>query len=191
MRFCIGGRCFLRHSLEGLISNRHREEGEKVIQRLLITSNSLWIWRLKSHLKLQVYLGVMIGIYSSFFLKSSFFFSRLFLIWVILKSLLNFLKYCFYFMCFLWFVGVLVFFLASRHVGSWLPNQGSNLYPLHWKGKSWPLDIQGASGIYSWNTISALSQSFLLCINQCKSSAVRIWTCASVCAGRCSSVNKN
>ena len=30
---------------------------------------------------------------------------------------------------------VFFFFLASRHVGSWLPNQGSNLYPQHWKGE--------------------------------------------------------
>ena len=26
--------------------------------------------------------------------------------------------------------------LAMRHVGSWIPDQGSNLYPLHWKVKS-------------------------------------------------------
>ena len=26
--------------------------------------------------------------------------------------------------------------LASRHMGSYLPNQGSNLHPLHWKAKS-------------------------------------------------------
>ena len=24
-------------------------------------------------------------------------------------------------------------FLATRHVGSWLPDQESNLHPLHWK----------------------------------------------------------
>ena len=28
---------------------------------------------------------------------------------------------------------------AMRHVGSWLRDQGSNLHPLHWKVKSWPL----------------------------------------------------
>ena len=27
-------------------------------------------------------------------------------------------------------------FLARRHVGSQLPNQGSNLFLLHWKAKS-------------------------------------------------------
>ena len=27
-------------------------------------------------------------------------------------------------------------FLATRHVGYQLPNQGSDVYPLHWKAKS-------------------------------------------------------
>ena len=31
-------------------------------------------------------------------------------------------------------------FLAARHVGSQLPDQGSNPHPLHWKVKSQPLD---------------------------------------------------
>ena len=34
-------------------------------------------------------------------------------------------------------------FLASRHVESQLPNQGSNLHLLNWKVKSQPLDCQG------------------------------------------------
>ena len=43
------------------------------------------------------------------------------------KSLLNLLQYCF----------VLCFgFLVTRHVGSYLPYQGSNPHPLHWKAKS-------------------------------------------------------
>ena len=44
------------------------------------------------------------------------------------ESLLNLLQYCFCFIfCF--------FFLAIRHVGAELPDQGSNIYPLHWKAK--------------------------------------------------------
>ena len=42
-----------------------------------------------------------------------------------LKSLLNLSQYSF---CF----GI----LASRHVGSYLPDQGLNLRPLHWKAES-------------------------------------------------------
>ena len=30
---------------------------------------------------------------------------------------------------------ILLFFLAIRHVGAELPDQGSNIYPLHWKAK--------------------------------------------------------
>ena len=44
------------------------------------------------------------------------------------KSLLSLLQYCFYFM--------FLVFLAARHVKSWLPGQGSNPHPLHWKVKS-------------------------------------------------------
>ena len=55
------------------------------------------------------------------------------------KSLLNLLQYCFCFMfCF--------FFIVARHVGSWLPNQGSNLHPLHWKA----MNHQGNPLICSW-----------------------------------------
>ena len=38
------------------------------------------------------------------------------------------------------------FFLAARHVGSWLPNQGLNLHPLHWKA----MNHQGNPLICSW-----------------------------------------
>ncbi|XP_061029329.1 cytochrome b5 type B isoform X1 [Eubalaena glacialis] len=34
--------------------------------------------------------------------------------------------------------------IDQRHVGSWLPDQGSNLHPLHWKAKPQPLDHQGS-----------------------------------------------
>ena len=33
-------------------------------------------------------------------------------------------------------------FLAARRVGCWLPNQGTDLHPLHWKAKSEPLGHQ-------------------------------------------------
>ena len=45
-----------------------------------------------------------------------------------LKSLLTLLQYCF---CFMFWV-----FLAARHVGSYLPDQGANPHPLHWKVRS-------------------------------------------------------
>ena len=48
-----------------------------------------------------------------------------------LKSLLNLLQYCF---CYVFL------YLAMRHMGSQLPNQGLNLQPLHWKVKSQTLD---------------------------------------------------
>lgn len=35
--------------------------------------------------------------------------------------------------------------LARRHVGSYLPDQGSNLQPLHWKAKSQPFGPLGKS----------------------------------------------
>lgn len=56
------------------------------------------------------------------------------------KSFLSLLQYCFCFMfCF-------VVFLTARHVGSWLPNQGSNLHPLCWKA----MNHQGNPLIGSW-----------------------------------------
>ena len=45
-----------------------------------------------------------------------------------LMSLSNVLQYCFYF--------YVLGFLATRHEGSQLPDQGLNLHPLHWKVKS-------------------------------------------------------
>ena len=39
----------------------------------------------------------------------------------------------------LWLVGL----DAPQHVGSWFPDQGSNLLPLHCKADSYPLDYQG------------------------------------------------
>ena len=53
-----------------------------------------------------------------------------------LKSLLNLLQYHFCFM--LWIFG-------HRHVGSYLPYQGSNLHPLHWNTKSQPPNYQESS----------------------------------------------
>ena len=55
---------------------------------------------------------------------------------------------------YLWLVGV----VASRHAGSFLPDQGSNLHPLHWKvdsytGKvllTWKLSIQFKSIILKY-----------------------------------------
>ena len=37
-----------------------------------------------------------------------------------------------------------LWFLAVRHVGSELPNQGSALHPLHWKEKPSPLGLQAS-----------------------------------------------
>ena len=47
------------------------------------------------------------------------------------------------------FVTILLHFyvfgvLAARHVGCWLPSQGTELHPLHWQVKSEPLDHQGS-----------------------------------------------
>ena len=66
--------------------------------------------------------------------------------WLVLfffKSLLNLLQYCF---CFMFCFGFFFFFFAARHVGSWLPNQGLNLHPLHWKA----MNHQGNPLICSW-----------------------------------------
>ena len=56
-----------------------------------------------------------------------FFFKEFFECGPFLKSLLNLLQYYLYFM---------FWFLAVRHVGFYLPDQGSNPHPLHWKAKS-------------------------------------------------------
>ena len=79
-----------------------------------------------------------------FTITSFLFFKDLFWWGPFLKSLRNLLHHCFHCLCF----GL----LASRHVGSQLPDQGSNslpnsLHPLppsHWKAKSQPLDWQGS-----------------------------------------------
>ena len=54
-----------------------------------------------------------------------------------LNSILNLLQYCFCFMI-----------LTARHVGFKLPNQGSIIYLLHWKVKSWSLEWQGSPSLY-------------------------------------------
>lgn len=43
--------------------------------------------------------------------------------------------------------------LAMRHVGSWFPDQVSNLRSLHWKAKSKTLDHQGSP--FRWQLTSA------------------------------------
>ena len=48
--------------------------------------------------------------------------------WTTFKVFMNLLQYCFCFM--------FVVFLATRDVGSQLPDQGSNPNPMHWKAKS-------------------------------------------------------
>ena len=45
-----------------------------------------------------------------------------------------------------WLVLFFFFFIVARHVGSWLPNQGSNLHPLRWKA----MNHQGNPLICSW-----------------------------------------
>ena len=35
-------------------------------------------------------------------------------------------------------------FFVTRHVGFYLPNQGLNLHPLHWKGKSWEMTFKSS-----------------------------------------------
>ena len=54
-------------------------------------------------------------------------FTTSFLFFFKLKSLLNLLQYCLCCLC--------PGFLAMGHMGSLLPDQGSNLHPLHWKAK--------------------------------------------------------
>ena len=48
-----------------------------------------------------------------------------FLVWTE-KSILNLLQY----------IVSVSHFVSMKHVGSYLPDQGSNLHPLHWKVKS-------------------------------------------------------
>ena len=59
--------------------------------------------------------------------------------WTIFKVFFEFVTILLMFYGFFFF-----FFLAMRHVRSYLPDQGLNPHPLHWKGKSKPLDCQGS-----------------------------------------------
>ena len=49
------------------------------------------------------------------------------------------------------------FFLALRHVGSWIPNQGLNPQYLHWKVKFYPLDCKGSPGNNHFQSVFTLS----------------------------------
>ena len=49
------------------------------------------------------------------------------------------------------------FFLALRHVGSWIPNQGLNSQSLHWKVKFYPLDCKGSPGNNHFQSVFMLS----------------------------------
>ena len=63
-------------------------------------------------------------------------------VWSFVTGFLIFLKIFFMWTMFLlkmltiFLLFSVLYFLARRHVGSQLPNQGSNLYLLHWKAKS-------------------------------------------------------
>ena len=61
-----------------------------------------------------------------------FFFKTFFLMWIIFKVFIEFVTVLLLLFFFLSFF----FFLVEEHVGSSFPDQGSNLYPLHWKEKS-------------------------------------------------------
>ena len=83
------------------------------------------------------------GHMGNIFTISSIYFLRFFWMWPIFKVFIEFVT------IFLFFFNVLgvVFLggrLGKRHVGSWIPHQGSNLHPLHWKVMSSPLDQQGS-----------------------------------------------
>ena len=69
------------------------------------------------------------------FFKVFFFF---FLLWVIFEVFIEFVTILFR-----------VFgFLAARHRGSELPDQGSDPHFLHWQVESYPLDHQGTPTIF-------------------------------------------
>ena len=69
-------------------------------------------------------------------IKYFFLFKRSFGCGPFLKSLSNFLQYCFCFM--------FCFFPPLRHMASLVPDQWSHLHPLNWKVKSEPLDCHGS-----------------------------------------------
>ena len=71
-----------------------------------------WIERAKSH-----------------FRKFYFLFKKYFFMWTIFKVFIEFVTVLLLFYVFLGG------FLAMKHVGPQLPNQGSNVHPLHWKVK--------------------------------------------------------
>lgn len=51
-------------------------------------------------------------------------------------------------------------FLAVRHAGSYLPDEGLNLHVLHWKAKSKPLDLLGSP------CVAFKSSRFIRCAQQ-------------------------
>ena len=76
------------------------------------------------------------------FLKHLPFKKNFLLTWIILKSLLNLLQHCLCCLC--------SSFFSWRHVGSWLPNKGSNSHFLHWKAKSLTTRLPGKSQYLSF-----------------------------------------
>ena len=65
------------------------------------------------------------------------FFLKIFLMWIIFKVFIEFVTVLLLFFFFFSFKFCLfVCFLVEEHLGSSFPDQGSNLYPLHWKEKS-------------------------------------------------------
>ena len=59
-------------------------------------------------------------------------FFKIFLTWIIFKVFIEF----FMVLLPLFYINIYMGFMATRHVESWLPNQGLNPHPLHWKAKS-------------------------------------------------------
>ena len=62
--------------------------------------------------------------------------NSLFFMWIIFKVFIEFFTALLLFYVFFVVVVVVLFCFAMKHVGSWLPNQGLNPHPLHWKMKS-------------------------------------------------------
>ena len=67
--------------------------------------------------------------FNQVFSKLKFRIIQMHCVFIFLSLLLNLLQYCF---CFI----VCLFFFGLRHMGSWLPKQGSNSHPRHWKVRS-------------------------------------------------------
>ena len=73
---------------------------------------------------------------------------------ILLDSFLMWTIFSLYWICY-HIVSVLCFgFLAMRHVGSWLPYQGSNPHPLHWKVKSSPWTAKEVLFFFFLNSFS-------------------------------------